>query len=276
MRIRIFHTPALAAVLFGLAATAGAQPAAPTATPTPNPDVVKAMTPAKFVMPEAAYQTLTDSQKSEAATKIPKFDAASYPLAQLPDDPLSKLNQPSRTWTPNTGPSAHGVKSIWEYTNDGAKNTSNTCGQAAIATLLTYHKLYPAVKDGSLIRKLEKAFPPDGYLGMVGTSWQRMTSMAKNYHLKPSWGKGEADLRSWVAAGYPVVVMMDVARDQGGWNLDRGGHWTVVYAYDKNFYYCTNWENGPAVSAVKFRKGWNTWLHNAAGGIGNMFMAVTK
>lgn len=155
--------------------------------------------------------------------------------------------------------------SIFQYTNDGAKHKDTACGQAAIATLITAWGVKAPDNGSALIREVESNYPQDVALGNAGTSWQQMEKALNGYGLKTYWLTGEAELKEYLKAGYPVVVMLDVGRiPQYGFTWS--GHWVVAYAFDYGNIYVTNWNlDGTTCSWGSFSAAWNTWLTNASG-----------
>jgi hypothetical protein len=157
------------------------------------------------------------------------------------------------------------IPSIFQYTNDGAKNKDTACGQAAIATLITALRVKAPDTGSALIREVESNYPQDNALGNAGTSWQQMEKALHGYGLKTYWATGEAELKEYLRAGYPAAVMLDVGRiPQYGFHW--GGHWVVAYAFDDGNIYLTNWGyDGTTCSWGAFSAAWNTWLTNANG-----------
>lgn len=215
----------------------------------------------------AALQTVGDT---------PSLDNDDSPLVPLEDN-LGKLSAASRygywyqatTATYNAPKIRSGGKKdwIWQYTNSGGIDKSTCCGQAAVATMLGYWNptAYPDRTDNAYVQKLEKSHPPDGFSLKIGTSWQRMGTMARTYGLQTQWISGEAAVKTSIREGKPVMVMLDVAKDRAGGDfglfLGMGGHWTVVYGYDTaGNYYITNWKEENSVNRKitgdRFRIGW--------------------
>jgi hypothetical protein len=149
-----------------------------------------------------------------------------------------------------------GVKAIFEYTNtDGARVRTN-CGQAAAATLLTFHgKLAPA--PARVMARLERDFPPDNLGGLFGTSRRCVIRMCRAFGLRLIPVDGEDALRRQLAQGNPVAVMLGVS---GGRFLHfdlPAGHWMTAYGYDCERIYLTN---GSPMSWAEFRGGWDSYV----------------
>lgn len=237
----------------------------------------------KFVMPQGADVPLSEAQFDRFLENAGRFPQVSEFAPDSDRAGLDLLRHPSRTggtWAasggavgskyPNSpallnlrvnGPARTGNNiGIWGYTNQGARNPDNTCGQAAVATLLTYHNpvAFKPLNDNKYVLNLESGFPPDTLGGVFGTSWQRMEKMARANGLRVDWIRGTDDLKYWVRSGYPVIVMLDIARDKAGWDRAVGGHWAAVYAYDASGFYLTNWQNSAPCPNDKFGKGWST------------------
>lgn len=237
-----------------------------------------------FVPIDLSNPGATAEEFSEALKSL-EIEGASPVIRESEESPLTALEKPSRggqefaAWGAWPG-SGYGLTSIWSYNNEGGIYPDRCCGQAAMATMFTHlnPKGYAKTTTPNIVRRIENVFPPDGLTTAfkIGTSWQQMERIAKNYGFKYYWIYGEAELRKHVAAKKPVVVMLDVATNRAGGNFQLwngiGGHWTVIYAYDnKNNYYPTNWGNGADVkiSRTRFMKGWGydmkdgTWPPNS-------------
>ena len=134
----------------------------------------------------------------------------------------------------------------------------NTCGQAAIATVLAHFRLGPftptcadddtrgaahrarAIDDGAAIDAVRRRFPADLPLGL-GTTPSRIAAALRAHglaalRLHSGWGERGAPqalerLSAHVRAGYPVPVCLDDGL-AGGPPLSH--HWAVV----------TGWEDG--------------------------------
>ena len=167
-------------------------------------------------------------------------------------------------WYSNAGAQSKG---LFGETKDDAWHS---CGQAAAATMLRYWKAIGEDNSNTPVRDLYNQFPADGYLGMAGTSWQRISSMLQSKGLTSRIIKGESDLRYQVGTGNPVIVQLDIAPFTE-WNKDGrpqwGGHWVVVYGYTDDRVYLSNWANSSgSTSWTAFRKGWiNNNIVNGGG-----------
>lgn len=117
----------------------------------------------------------------------------------------------------------------------------NTCGQAAIATMLAHFRLGPfalaaPLADGEAIDRLRPRFGPDMPLGL-GTTIFRIAAALRAHGLgieRIDSGFGLcgddacAKLRAHVATGTPVPVCVD-SRRLGG---SAGAHWAIVVQAD--------------------------------------------
>jgi hypothetical protein len=167
-----------------------------------------------------------------------------------------------------------GLCGMWQFTNHDFPSTGNTCGQAAAATIITHWE--KARNDANFKRTLASFlysnYGPNNALGLLGTSWQQVVNSV-TIPYKMSWRKvsGESDLRTELAKGVPVIVMIDSERlRQRGYSylpspVGISGHWVVVYGYDSGFYYVTNHPNN-WISRKDFLESWNTWIHGGFDG----------
>lgn len=228
----------------------------------------------EFSLPDYSDDEL--SVKEQTALMSQQFELMGNTLGSgssgldFPTNGLSMLSKPSRSsntqWTdqyPNGGSeeyaySAYGVGSIFQYVNAKGPNQKRNCGQAAVATMLTYHKKYPitpndAKGNNKLQRILEKSFPPDMPFG-GGTSPSRVMSCAGNYGLNCYQGLGQSSMESWVSYKYPCILLVDVGK--AGWKNPNGSemwglHYVVCYAYDGNNFWLTNWQGSAKVPKNK-------------------------
>lgn len=175
---------------------------------------------------------------------------------------------------------AYGRGSIYQYTNNPGAWLNNNCGQAAAATMLTFHRVQAKYalnsKGGTDLQDtLDKVFPPDlradnlfGFRINCGTSPNRVMSACSNYGLNCWLMSGhEEKLRYWVSWGYPCIVITNV--NKLGWknkgkSMD-GLHYQVVYAYSEgknkqsetdDYYWLTNNNGSPKVRRDIFKSAW--------------------
>ncbi len=166
------------------------------------------------------------------------------------NDKLPSLRRRNAFWysKPN---SAYGIN-IFQYTQS-ANHLSNSCAQAACATLIHKYARVPAGLVGDAVTdRIFQTHPPDEG---SGTYPRTLAKAVKDYGLNCWLGYGaehgadtiKKTLRDWVAAGYPCAVLLDM---RGPLRLPAGsaytGHWVVVFAYDENetsgHVYLTNWD----------------------------------
>jgi hypothetical protein len=74
------------------------------------------------------------------------------------------------------------------------------------------------------------------------------------------WSEGEDELKRWVDAGHLAVVMLDVGATHGEGFNPVGAHWTVIYAYDQDGVYLSNWPRDGKCTWDNLRRSWNTLL----------------
>src|SRR5687768_6151974 len=108
--------------------------------------------------------------------------------------------------------SYHGLPSLYGFENaDGSLRRTN-CGQAAACTLLVHHGAVPACSDPeaacALMAAVEEAHPPDNLFGYFGTSRRRVERICQAHGIALAELSGEDELRSALAAGRPVAVMV--------------------------------------------------------------------
>lgn len=167
-----------------------------------------------------------------------------------------------------------GLCGMWQFENWDFPSTNNTCGQAAAATIITH---WQGLKNDSKFKRslasyLYNNYGPNNAFGLLGTSWQQVVNSITGPY-KLSWRKsfGESDLRTELAKGIPVIVMLDSARlrDRGyaypASPVGIAGHWVVVYGYDNGFYYVSN-HPGNYIGRNDFLEAWDTWIHGGFDG----------
>lgn len=140
---------------------------------------------------------------------------------------------------------------IYQYTQS-ANHLSNSCAQAACATLLHKFKAIPDGLTGDAVTdRIYQTHPPET---PSGTTIPVLVNAIKDYGLN-CWNGYGADygeyqirttLRTWVAAGYPCVVLLDM---RGPCNRPTDAffaHYVAVFAYDEDevngHVYMSNWD----------------------------------
>lgn len=163
-----------------------------------------------------------------------------------------------------------------------SQSADNTCGQAAIASAVDYYGLNPY----NLQRKFKGAdgrlhFMPDEILGNVfrdfGPNWPLMNcvtvretimSAFNTYGLKcdegytPAFGNGEdvrADLKNWMAANRPVIVLLDQGSKMFG-GPAYVPHWCTVFGYDDNYVYVSSLGDMITATWQDFMDAWHCWF----------------
>lgn len=156
---------------------------------------------------------------------------------------------------------------IYQYTQS-ASYPSNSCAQAACATLLHKHgKLPPGLSGDAVTDLIYSTHPPEG---ASGTTMTLLVEMIRAYGLN-AWRGNAAEygyevirsaLRTWVAAGYPCVVLLDMRYPLRRPETAYYGHYVVVFAYDENetngYVYLSNWDyKSWANDWTTFKKAWS-------------------
>ena len=193
-------------------------------------------------------------------------------------NPLEKLMSSSRAGWEYASSKTGGMPYIYAYVNqDGA--TKNNCGTAGIATMIETKMNGRLGKYGpNPVKTLENwGLGPDTPWQVFGTTKWRLESILSDKRVNYNcwWGEGNASLESYLRGGWPCLVLLDVNDEKAGYpnryntgKFGTGFHWTVVYAYDNQNYYCTNFSGGPKVPKFYFNKGWKNvvadgfWISN--------------
>lgn len=172
------------------------------------------------------------------------------------------------------------ITAIHCYRNSRPNGDDNTCGQAAVATILDFwgkdpwglprtksgfptHKKY--WDDGAAIDAVKKRFPPDVVFGVFGTSGGQVRNALKAYGFAQArvehtglfshgWEDRWKDLRRNVLLGRPVPVLVDVGRLGGG---NFAGHWAIAYRIENGMVHLGAM-NAPRnkVSEKRFLEAW--------------------
>jgi hypothetical protein len=150
----------------------------------------------------------------------------------VPDSPFLSPPNPE-------GPGFQGQPHVIELNNRAA----TLCGPAAEAFAATYWGLLAPPEDtNAVIESMTARHPPDVLGGRGGTSPFRILSALRAEGLvNGGWAAGTDTLKEWVAARFPVIVLLDL--HQAG-SPDRGMHWTAVYGFDDDNVYLTNFGFG--------------------------------
>jgi hypothetical protein len=162
------------------------------------------------------------------------------------------------------GTGFHGLREIYQYTNDDGLDPGTVCGQAASATLLTERGAQrPQL---ATLREIERTHHPDLFGGRLGTSPWRVEAILRAYgatglqHIH-----NEDELKRSVAANNPVVCLI---QNVGGLRglFSSGAHWFVVFAYDEQGVFVTNYGGQVHLTWADFRQKWNSmtsWFASA-------------
>lgn len=158
------------------------------------------------------------------------------------------------------------------YANSRPNVDWNRCGQAAVATILDFHKVDPwglprpdtvHWDSGAAIDAIvADGFGPNFIFGW-GTSGNQMADALRHYGLRanavtmfPSMGGWSATygiLQSYLNLGLPVPVMVDLGRLAG---LNYVFHWAVAYHADANNIHLANCPWNPSPTIAQFEAAW--------------------
>ena len=152
-----------------------------------------------------------------------------------------------------------GRNRIWQYTNYTV-DIDNTCGQAAVATILTNYQILREDPGEAVLANVYNRFPPDFPFGKGTSSGRIQSSLREGWGVNSKWKGGVDELRKWISNRYLVILLLDVGRIPEIWGGDWGFHWTVAFAYDNDFIYLTNWPNNGRCSWFTLSKAW--WSDN--------------
>ena len=166
-----------------------------------------------------------------------------------------------------------GVEYLHSY--DGARPFAdfNTCGQAAVATILDHYGLDPYGlprpiydendgryhwRDDQIVDRIKERFPPDNFLGLFGTTGNQIrgalawagleTRLAYAVDLDGGRRIWE-DVKRWTSGGCPVVVIVDRGKLGG---RPFVAHWAVVHRVAGSRVYLANSKGTPVVSEDRF------------------------
>ena len=175
------------------------------------------------------------------------------------------------------GASYRGKCKIYQFVNDDFQ-TENTCGQAAMATAMWNLGLTYNNNPAALAKSIYDYAPPKITLanlyqlqGNLGTDWRQFNygmDGFKSQGIKYTWITGEAEIKKYLAMGFPVVIMLDVGtlpQYQYKWWY---GHWVTAFGYDHSNIYVSNFPNNRMTWAQlddSFRKGTLAVGHGTSG-----------
>jgi len=141
----------------------------------------------------------------------------------------------------------------------------NTCGQAAVATVLAAHGVapfvWPTFSDGAAIDRVRQSFPPDVPFGLGTSPWRLVAALAgfgvRAEHVHSGWfggiGAAYERLVAHVAAGRPAIVCLDMGLLGGRpWTA----HWTVVEQISGDTIRLGNVASAPSLEQPRFERAW--------------------
>lgn len=179
-----------------------------------------------------------------------------------------------------------GLSTLFAYRNYRPQVDWNTCGQAAIATLLDFHGKDPYGlprpqhgndgrdhwDDGAIIDSIKQnGFGPDAVFGW-GTTGGRMVDALRAYGIPSSLGYWTfwpqtylmqiqellwSELKNQISRGLPVPVLIDVGDLGASWYT---AHWPVVYRIEDDKVYLGNCSWKPVISKQQFLYVWRCWF----------------
>jgi Peptidase_C39 like family len=154
-----------------------------------------------------------------------------------------------------------GLGSIYQFVNEDGQNPDNVCGQAACATLLTYCGLMRA--ELATLREIEQNYPPDLFFGKLGTSPLHIQKILEHYGANNLQKANNIDaLKQCVSSSFPVICLI---QNTGGlFGLKDGAHWFVVFAYDDDGVFVTNYGIPCHLSWSDFKEKWDSPLATMA------------
>lgn len=163
-----------------------------------------------------------------------------------------------------------GLPRLFEFVNDDGDLPVYNCGQAAVATMLRFLQDATASRASNaqppapelpddLLTWVEKEHPPDNLGGWLGTSRRRVERGLRAFGHRPRAIHGEDNLRRCLEHGLPAIVSFQLVVGRF-WKFDiPSGHWVVVFGYDADYVYITNWWE-QRITWPDFREGWFGWV----------------
>ncbi|HTZ44306.1 MAG TPA: hypothetical protein VMB79_10630 [Jatrophihabitans sp.] len=219
-------------------------------------------------------------------------------LAKLPEPQAARPAGPARTsQLLGAGP---GLDPDQFVNFAGATGTTNTCGQAAIASILRHYNVNlgnmgmgPWPNDLAIDQVVADGFKPDVMFGAWGTSGGTIALALQHYGLSSvscgyvgvggvacqggwSWQQCWQTLQSWVTAGHPVPALVSAA--SVGLGLPVQAHWPIVLRIaggQVTLGNCRGYGQGPQhlleLPVATFLDGWN-FLAGAGCGYSHCFV----
>ncbi|MEV0385560.1 hypothetical protein [Nonomuraea sp. NPDC050643] len=157
----------------------------------------------------------------------------------------------------------------------------NTCGQAAIATVLDFHGRDPFGlprprlgvdgkqhwDDGEIIDALQNAgYRPDVVFGLGSTGGLIRDALLANGlsagvgwsgAFSGGWQDQWRTLQAYVALGRPVPVCVDLGVFGGSYFT---AHWAVAYRIENDTVHLANCPWAPQVPVARFLQAWHCWF----------------
>lgn len=157
--------------------------------------------------------------------------------------------------------SYRGLPSVYEFVNADGEWTRFNCGQAAACSLLAFSGAIEGEPTWEAARVvmtgIEDDHPPDNFGGWFGTSRRRVERICRSHGIVLDDVTGEDELRTSLAAGRPVLVMVETeGRRILNWQAPAG-HWMLAYGYDDRQIFLTN-NGAPGMQWEEFRRRWNS------------------
>ena len=193
------------------------------------------------------YQSKKNAKPLTPAT--PAVSAAAAPKRRTRSDNLYAANNSSY----------RGLDAMVSFTNQDMTSDAwlrdRACGPAAIASAMwaaglkrTYN--FDQVKFAhEVMRKAPPKITLGGWVpinALVGMDWRQFNyglDQYKSAGIKYAWVKGLADIKTQLAAGRPVAIMIDLgALPRGKYSMQSGAHWVVAFGYDSKTLYVTNFD----------------------------------
>lgn len=234
---------------------------------------------------------LTAFETAQAQSIIEKSDIINAPYNPLIGQPFREFTPPKgliQDFFKNTPAKSDGKKrprfrrrdSFWyskpnsalgvdlyQYTQSPS-HLSDSCAQAALATLIHKYKVIPDGLTGDAVTdRIYQTHRPDQ---TAGTTVPVLVKAIKDYGLDCWNGYGaehgeytiRTSLRQWVAAGYPCIVLLDMRYPTGRTSDAFFAHYVVVFAYDEDeangHVYMSNWDyKNWGNSWTVFKKAWS-------------------
>jgi hypothetical protein len=161
------------------------------------------------------------------------------------------------------GPGFAGLKSIYQYTNDDGQNADTVCGLAACATLLTH---CGAARPGiETLREIERNYPADLLGGRLGTTpWHIRKVLHFHGASELRQVRDLEQLKQRVRRLMPVICLIQNSPGLRGL-LSGGAHWFLVFAYDEDGVFVTNYGDPCHLTWADFREKWESPLSRFAG-----------